>query len=64
MSKETESNEPIADSVSPDTLRQMNFLTGSSIKDQRNVTVLVNVNQRRYELHFDDNGNMKSRRLE
>jgi len=64
MPIESEKLEQVAETVSSETLRQMNFLTGSSIKDLRNVTVVVSLNQKRYELQFDEQGHMKSRQVE
>lgn len=53
-----------ADKVSRETIRRMNFLTGSSLKDLRNVTVVLGLRGKRYEVHFDAEGRVRTHRAD
>ena len=53
-----DSPEPVADRVSEETIRRINFLTGSSIPHLRNATVILCVDGEQYKVHIDNEGRM------
>lgn len=59
MGEEPDTSGVLADEVSSETIRRVNFITGSSLEDLCSATIVLAINGTVYELNIKDDRNVE-----